>query len=320
MKLRNIHIYLGLLVLGLSNAHAQTPQKMNYQAVIRDVSNTVVANTAIGIKISILNAASTEVYSETQTPTTNANGLISIEIGSGSSFSSIDWSAGTYYIKLQVDPAGGTNYTVTTTSQLVSVPYALNAAKVDSIFFTKVTDSTTKSKTIKINLTQSDTVSLNADTTWGYLMQTQGRTLTKTWSTGNTVAVDSVVGPVNTTTPSLSYPLLEAPLTRTYGTDLWRIQGEYVVNAKGAALTKPAVIVFQVRSIGSGVLVYVQTIMVPTGLTAGTVVPFSLYFPTIADATSEGLGYKITLVSSLGNSLATNGIGYRFTSITRTNF
>ncbi|MEI7504458.1 MAG: hypothetical protein WCJ61_14355, partial [Paludibacter sp.] len=112
---------------------AQSPQKMSYQAVIRNGS--LVVNKAVGMKISILkgSASGTEVYSETQTPTTNGSGLISIEIGNGAGFSTINWANGPYFIKTETDPTGGTNYTISGTSQLLSVPYALYAEKAGSV-------------------------------------------------------------------------------------------------------------------------------------------------------------------------------------------
>lgn len=116
-------------LLIMTSIFAQAPQKMNYQAVIRNSSDALVVNTQVGMKISILQGSGTgtAVYTETQTPTTNANGLISIEIGGGTGFSSIDWSTGNYYIKTETDPTGGTSYSITGTSQLLSVPYALYA-------------------------------------------------------------------------------------------------------------------------------------------------------------------------------------------------
>ncbi|MEA3508406.1 MAG: FISUMP domain-containing protein, partial [Synergistota bacterium] len=79
----------------------------------------------------------TAVYVETQTPTTNVNGLVSIEIGAGTvqsgDFTTIDWANGPYFIKTETDPAGGTNYTITGTSQLLSVPYALHAKSADTV-------------------------------------------------------------------------------------------------------------------------------------------------------------------------------------------
>ena len=112
---------------------AQSPEKMSYQAVIRDASNVLVATQAVGMQISILQttATGTAVYVETQNPTTNANGLVSLEIGTGTvvsgDFTTIDWANGTYFIKTETDPTGGTTYTITGTSQLMSVPYAMYA-------------------------------------------------------------------------------------------------------------------------------------------------------------------------------------------------
>ena len=112
---------------------AQAPNKMSYQAVIRNNSNTLLANQMVGMRISILKstASGAPVYVETQSPTTNDNGLATIEIGGGKivsgTFSTIDWANGPYFVKTETDPTGGTNYTITGTSQLLSVPYALYA-------------------------------------------------------------------------------------------------------------------------------------------------------------------------------------------------
>ena len=112
---------------------AQAPEKMSYQAVVRDGSNVLVTGSPVGMQISILQGSSvgSVVYTETQTQNTNVNGLVSIEIGtvtvSLGDFSLIDWSAGPYFIKTETDPTGGSSYTVIGTSQLMSVPYALYA-------------------------------------------------------------------------------------------------------------------------------------------------------------------------------------------------
>jgi uncharacterized protein (TIGR02145 family) len=118
---------------------AQSPEKMSYQAVIRDANDDLVAGSTVGMQVSILqgSAEGTAVYVETHTPATNANGLMTIEIGAGTGvsgdFSAIDWSAGPYFLKTETDPAGGTNYTITGTSQLLSVPYALHSNTTDSL-------------------------------------------------------------------------------------------------------------------------------------------------------------------------------------------
>lgn len=115
-------------------AVAQAPSKMSYQAVIRS-NNTLVVSTQIGMRMSIIKDSATGivVYQETYNPqpTTNANGLVSVEIGGGNPsfglFENIDWSTSTYFVKIETDVTGGINYTNVGVSQLLSVPYALNA-------------------------------------------------------------------------------------------------------------------------------------------------------------------------------------------------
>jgi len=134
-------VLFGLLFLSvIQMAQAQAPQKMSFQALIRNSSNELVVATNVGMKISILQGGptGTPVYVETQTATTNNNGLVSLVVGNGAVvsgiFSAINWATGNYYVKTETDPAGGTNYTVSGTSQLLSVPYALysgNATETD---------------------------------------------------------------------------------------------------------------------------------------------------------------------------------------------
>lgn len=124
---------IALLLCSFTMVFAQAPQKMSYQSVIRKADGTLVTNTSVSIKISILQGSSsgTASYVETQTTTTNINGLATIEIGGGTpvtgTFTGINWASGTYFIKTETDPTGGTNYTISGTSQLLSVPYALYA-------------------------------------------------------------------------------------------------------------------------------------------------------------------------------------------------
>lgn len=118
----------------LNTAFAQAPQRMSYQAVIRNASNALVSNAVIGVRVSILQTTTTgtTVYSETHLTATNINGLATLQIGDGSAttgnFATINWANGPYFIKTETDPNGGTNYTITGTSQLLSVPFALYAA------------------------------------------------------------------------------------------------------------------------------------------------------------------------------------------------
>jgi hypothetical protein len=111
----------------------QSPEGFKYQAVVRNSSNAILSNQAVGLRMTILQgtASGTSVYSETFSATTNTNGLVNIEIGNGSvlsgTFSTINWANGPYFIETAVDATGGTAYSVMGTSQLMSVPYALYA-------------------------------------------------------------------------------------------------------------------------------------------------------------------------------------------------
>ena len=129
-----------IMVLAVAVAMAQAPEKFTYQAVVRNASNALVANTLVGVRVSILQggASGSAVYMETQAATTNANGLVTLSIGGGNvqqgTFGNIDWSAGPYFLKTEIDPAGGNNYSVTSTQQLLSVPYALYSKEAGNSF------------------------------------------------------------------------------------------------------------------------------------------------------------------------------------------
>ena len=133
---KSVHLLIIALAHLLINSSifAQAPQKMSYQAVIRNSNDSLLISTPVGMRISIVQSSptGTVVYSETQTATTNANGLVSLQIGMGTvvsgTFASIDWAAGPYYVKTETDLTGGTNYTIISSNELLSVPYALFSA------------------------------------------------------------------------------------------------------------------------------------------------------------------------------------------------
>src|SRR5574344_1259009 len=159
MRMRRLFTILASIVVTVS-LWAQSPEKMSYQAVIRNSGDSLVRNTQIGMQISILQGAvnGTAVYVETQSPTSNANGLVSVEIGTGitsDDFASIDWANGPYFIKTEIDPTGGSNYTIIGTSQLLSVPYALHAKTADVLTggITETDPAYTASQAAKITST-----------------------------------------------------------------------------------------------------------------------------------------------------------------------
>ncbi len=136
--MRKVFTLIAFLAVGIM-LHGQAPAKMNYQAVVRNAQNQLAADRQITVRISVLkgSAEGSVVFEETHSVTTNANGLFTIDIGSGTPvngmFSAIDWSHGPYFLRTEIDPEGGFSYTISGTSMILSVPYALYANKADSI-------------------------------------------------------------------------------------------------------------------------------------------------------------------------------------------
>jgi hypothetical protein len=142
--MKKIFLILALIVTTI--ALSQAPEKMSYQAIVRNADGGLLSNTSVGMQISILenSASGNPIYVETHTPTTNINGLVTIEIGNGTvitgDFSVIDWGADIYFIKTETDLTGAANYTVSGTSQLLSVPYALHAKTASNVPNYKIGD------------------------------------------------------------------------------------------------------------------------------------------------------------------------------------
>jgi uncharacterized protein (TIGR02145 family) len=128
-----------IFIILTASVFAQSPEKMSYQAVIRDTGDNLVTSQSVGIQISIVQdfVDGTIVYVERHFLSTNTNGLVSLEIGTGTivlgDFANIDWSDGPFFIKTETDLDGGASYTISGTSQLVSVPYALHAKTAENV-------------------------------------------------------------------------------------------------------------------------------------------------------------------------------------------
>ena len=162
-----IAIMLFLLALN-ETAFAQAPNRISYQAVIRDSEGNLVKNQSIGMAVVISSGDGLfkfMVYRELHNPQTNENGLISIEIGGGSptlgTLEDIDWSNGSYFIGTSIDLNGGTDYTITSGSQILSVPYALFAKstnETDPVYSASVASGITENDTSKWNNKQDKIV------------------------------------------------------------------------------------------------------------------------------------------------------------------
>jgi hypothetical protein len=125
---------LAVFFLQFLFALAQSPQSVSGQMVIRNSNGTLIQNTNVGLRLSVRQGSENgiDVSVSSQVGPTNANGLLTYTIPAttiiSGDFASIDWANGPYFLITEVDPQGGTNYTISGASQMLSVPYALYAA------------------------------------------------------------------------------------------------------------------------------------------------------------------------------------------------
>ena len=124
---------LGFALFMTAFLYAQTPKKMSYQAILRNADYSIISNQDVTVQVSVLKGEENEdaVYQEIHHVKTGPSGLISLQIGMGKSnsgtFSEIDWSKGPFFIKTETDPNGGEDYLISSTTELMSVPYAMYA-------------------------------------------------------------------------------------------------------------------------------------------------------------------------------------------------
>jgi hypothetical protein len=140
MQMKNFFL-LFAATMTIGTAFTQVPQKLSYEAIIRDNAFVVLESVQVGIELSVVSdtsSMSSAVYTETHIPTTSANGLVQLLIGSGTTadtFSNIDWADGPYYLMTKIDPAGGTDYTISGVTEMLAVPYvqlSVSATKADT--------------------------------------------------------------------------------------------------------------------------------------------------------------------------------------------
>jgi hypothetical protein len=115
---------------------AQTRSGFKYQAVVRDTKGTVIENSAVKLKVGLLEGTENgvSVYSEEHLGTTNAFGLISAIIGEGTnttgSFNAIKWAENNYFMKVEIAVGTSIKLELLGISPLLPVPYALHAETV----------------------------------------------------------------------------------------------------------------------------------------------------------------------------------------------
>ncbi|MCW3162535.1 cadherin repeat domain-containing protein [Chryseobacterium oryctis] len=126
--MKKLYAILGISISSLFSA--QVPQAFSYQTIAFNVSGAPIANGNVSLRVSILenSATGTVLYTETHNKTTNSKGLVNLNIGQGTAttgnFGNINWGTNTKFVKVELDPQGGSNYTNIGVNQLMSVPYA----------------------------------------------------------------------------------------------------------------------------------------------------------------------------------------------------
>ena len=144
--MKKIYLLFVIMMVAVVSLFAQAPEKFSFQAVVRNGSNQLIINAQVGVRVSILQGSTTgdALYVETHTATTNANGLLTVEVGGGTvqqgTFANLNWADGPWFLKTETDPDGGNNYSVVSVQQLLSVPYALYAKEAGNGFSGEITD------------------------------------------------------------------------------------------------------------------------------------------------------------------------------------
>ena len=96
-----------LLVCSALSVFSQAPQKIPYQAVVRNLDGSILPNENVSFIFTIKksSAQGEVVYQENQTALTNAQGLFSVQIGAGStstgSVENIAWGEDIYFLQIQ---------------------------------------------------------------------------------------------------------------------------------------------------------------------------------------------------------------------------
>ena len=214
-------------------AFAQTPEKMSYQAIVRDANNTLLVDKLVGIQVSILQNSETgsEVYIETHSVVTNMNGLVALEIGTGVTsydFSSIDWSNGPYFVKVETDLNGADNYSISGVSQLMSVPFALYAKASGNGITTSQADAIV-TNTAKTGITSDQADAIVANTTkTGITTDQSDAIVTNTAKTGITSdQADAIVA--NTAKTGITSDQADAIVANTAKTGITSDQSDAIV-------------------------------------------------------------------------------------------
>lgn len=85
------------------------------------------ANETVSVFVAITNSEDTQIFSSTQSATTNDFGVLSLQIGNSTTFDNVDWSKSPFFISATVDGV------MVGKSQILSVPMAEVAKKIADV-------------------------------------------------------------------------------------------------------------------------------------------------------------------------------------------
>ena len=143
-------------------AKAQVAQGVCYQMIVKDKTGNIVSNTDVGIKFSILYGSPSGeiVFSDDTGEATNDQGLVTLFVKE-KDLLSIDWGKGSYFLRMDIDLEGGTDYSLTSVTEILAKPFAMKAAIADSFVGTlDETDEVFKTS-LAYDFTTGDTLYLN---------------------------------------------------------------------------------------------------------------------------------------------------------------
>ncbi|HEU4469646.1 MAG TPA: hypothetical protein VFR58_01065 [Flavisolibacter sp.] len=134
---------LFVILIAACSSYAQAPQGINYQGVARSQGGAPYGSQSITVRLSVRSGTpqGTVEYSEQRSVNTNAFGLFNIVIGSAGatnvqgSFASIDWNAGSKFLQTEIKLSGQANFTDLGTTQMMSVPFAINSLQARQLSF-----------------------------------------------------------------------------------------------------------------------------------------------------------------------------------------
>ena len=135
MKQQITTIVTAFLIFSALPALSQVPDAINYQAVVRNASGGILANSNLTAKLTIRNGSSigSILYQEEHSGSTNQYGLLNLALGGGNpvtgNFANIDWGANTRWLQVEVNTGSG--FTNLGSQQLLAVPYAMLAKSVE---------------------------------------------------------------------------------------------------------------------------------------------------------------------------------------------